>query len=84
MWSSVRIRAFSSLTARVGGRVGQVQANDVADILGEIATFDGFHESCLLRINPNARHTRDTVDRCSVIDRFDQWVAFLGVVSRLP
>jgi hypothetical protein len=50
-------------------------------------SLDSFHESCLCGANPNARHTRDTVDcdipRCSAIDRVDQCVASLGAVSNV-
>ena len=52
-----------------------------------MGSFDSFHESCLCGANPNALHTRETVDcdmpRCSAIDRVDQCVAFFGVVSRV-
>lgn len=48
-------------------------------------SLDSFHKSCLWGANPNALHTRDTIDcekpRCSAIDRVDQWVAPGGVVS---
>jgi hypothetical protein len=47
--------------------------------------LDSFHESCLCGANPNARHTRETMDCDSpkwvAIDRVDQCVASGGVVS---
>ena len=48
-------------------------------------SLDSFHESCLCGANPNARHTRETIDwlnpRWVAIDRVDQCVASAGVVS---
>src|SRR5215217_4120868 len=50
-------------------------------------SLDSFHESCLCGANPNARHTRDTIDcdspRCSAIDRVDQCVASGGALSNV-
>ncbi len=48
-------------------------------------SLDSFQESCLCGANPNARHTRETIDwlkpRCSAIDRVDHCVASRGTVS---
>jgi hypothetical protein len=50
-------------------------------------SLDSFHESCLCGANPNARHTRETIDwlnpRWVAIDRVDQCVASAGVVSNV-
>ena len=89
---AVRLRAWiwvfsstHSTKARSGGsRYSPTTSRTLATNSGSL---DSFHESCLCGANPNARHTRDTIDwlnpRCSAIDRVDQCVASGGVVSNV-
>ena len=89
---AVRLRAWiwvfsstHSTNARSGGsRYSPTTSRTLATNNGSL---DSFHESCLCGANPNARHTRDTIDwlnpRCWAIDRVDQCVASVGVVSKV-
>jgi hypothetical protein len=63
---------------------GSEQSDHVTDLCHE-QRICGLHESCSCGANPNAGHTRDTVDcdipKCLAIDRIDQCVASGGAVS---